>query len=114
MQKSLTLTFIQGLMRWSVMVTVFILGGITLLYANNGYSQLLQQVRVTEKFENESLASCVKKLESGYHLSFGYDNQELVRYQVKKLKFVNERLEKVLQALLENTPLKYVEKTAYC
>jgi TonB-linked SusC/RagA family outer membrane protein len=110
MQKSLTLTFIQGLMRWSVMVTVFILGGITLLYANNGYSQLLQQVRVTEKFENESLASCVKKLESGYHLSFGYDNQELVRYQVKKLKFVNERLEKVLQALLENTPLTYVEK----
>lgn len=110
MQKSLTLTFIPGLMRWSVMVTVFILGGITLLYANNGYSQPLQQVRVTEKFENESLASCVKKLESGYHLSFGYDNQELVRYQVKKLKFVNERLEKVLQALLENTPLKYVEK----
>jgi TonB-dependent starch-binding outer membrane protein SusC len=110
MQKSLTLTFIQGLMRWSVMVTVFILGGITLLYANNGYSQLLQQVRVTEKFGNESLASCVKKLESGYHLSFGYDNQELVRYQVKKLKFVNERLEKVLQVLLENTPLKYVEK----
>ncbi|HEY9257268.1 SusC/RagA family TonB-linked outer membrane protein, partial [Chitinophaga sp.] len=51
-----------------------------------------------------------KKLESGYHLSFGYDNQELVRYQVKKLKFVNERLEKVLQALLENTPLKYEEK----
>ncbi|MFX1705176.1 SusC/RagA family TonB-linked outer membrane protein [Chitinophaga sp. CC14] len=110
MQKSLTLTFIQSLMRWSVMVTLFILGGITLLYANNGYSQLLQQVRVTEKFENESLASCVKKLESGYHLSFGYDNQELVRYQVKKLKFVNERLEKVMQLLLENTPLSFVEK----
>ncbi|MBS0029154.1 SusC/RagA family TonB-linked outer membrane protein [Chitinophaga sp. 22321] len=110
MQKLLTLTFIQGFMRWSVMVTVFILGGITLLYASKGYSQLLQQVRVTEKFENESLASCVKKLESGYHLSFGYDNQELVRYQVKKLKFVNERLDKVLDALLENTPLKYVEK----
>ncbi|NLU91086.1 SusC/RagA family TonB-linked outer membrane protein [Chitinophaga sp. Ak27] len=97
-------------MRWSVMVTVFILGGFTLLYANNGYSQLLQQVRVTEKFENESLASCVKKLESNYHLSFGYDNQELVRYQVKKMKFVNERLDKVLDALLTNTPLHYQEK----
>jgi len=92
------------------MVTVLILGGITLLYANNGYSQLLQQVRVTEKFENESLASCVRKLESGYHLSFGYDNQELVRYQVKKLSFVNERLDKVMQTLLHNTPLHFVEK----
>ncbi|MBO9729987.1 MAG: SusC/RagA family TonB-linked outer membrane protein [Chitinophaga sp.] len=97
-------------MRWSVMVTVFILGGFTLLYASKGYSQLLRQVRVTEKFENESLASCVKKLESGYHLSFGYDNQELVRYQVKKLKFVNEPLANVLDALLANTPLKYVER----
>ncbi|PSL46198.1 TonB-linked SusC/RagA family outer membrane protein [Chitinophaga niastensis] len=110
MQKSLTLTFIPGIMRWSVMVTVFILGSFTLLYANNGYSQLLQRVRVTEKFENESLASCVKKLESGYRISFGYDNQELLRYQVKKLQFVNERLDKVLQALLENTPLIYEEK----
>ncbi|WP_177192171.1 SusC/RagA family TonB-linked outer membrane protein [Chitinophaga arvensicola] len=97
-------------MRWSVMVTVLILGGFTLLFANNGYSQLLQQVRVTEKFENESLASCVKKLESGYHLSFGYDNQELARYQVKKLTFVNERLEKVMHSLLANTPLQFVEK----
>ncbi|WP_160710791.1 SusC/RagA family TonB-linked outer membrane protein [Chitinophaga solisilvae] len=110
MQKSLTLAFIRSLTRWSVLFTVFSLGSISLLSATQAYSQRLQQVKVTAAFENESLASCIKKLETGYRLSFGYDHQELSRYRIEKVTFVKEPLEKVLTTLLHKTPLTFEEK----
>lgn len=109
MQKSLSLTYIRSLVRWSVAFTVFSLGNISFL-APQVYSQSVQPVAVTAAFENETLASCLKKLERSYHLSFGYDSQELSQYRIDKQHFVNEPLEKVLAALLRKTAFTFQSK----
>jgi len=110
MQKSLTLTFIRRLMRWSALVVICITCSFSLLLASNGYSQPLTQVKVTATFENESLESCIRKLGTTYHISFGYDHQELQRYHIKKLRFVDDPLNKVMHTLLQNTHLTFSEK----
>ncbi|MBC9914595.1 SusC/RagA family TonB-linked outer membrane protein [Chitinophaga varians] len=109
MQKSLSLTYIRRLVRWSIAFTVFSLGNISLL-SSQVYSQSAQPVSVTAAFENETLASCLKKLERSYHLSFGYDSQELSQYRIDKQHFVNEPLDKVLTALLRKTAYAWQAK----
>lgn len=110
MQKSLTLTFIRCLMRWSVLILVLTLGSAGLLSAGNSYSQLLTSVKVTATFGNESLGSCIKKLERDYHIAFGYDHRELQQYHIRPVSFRETLLEKVMQVLLKDTPLTCEEK----
>ncbi len=110
MQKSFKLASMRGMIRWSVVFTVFSLGSFTLLPATNAYSQNRQDVRVTAAFENESLASCIKKLEKNYQLAFGYDQKQLADYKITRLRFVNEPLNKVMAALLQHTDLAIEEK----
>ncbi|MBV7533982.1 SusC/RagA family TonB-linked outer membrane protein [Chitinophaga sp. sic0106] len=110
MQKSLKQAFVHALIRWRVVLTVISLGSFVLLSAQTASSQHLQQVRISAVFENESLASCIKKLEKNYHLSFGYDQQQLADVKISRLRFVNETLHKVMNGLLANTSLTFEEK----
>ncbi|WP_212003811.1 SusC/RagA family TonB-linked outer membrane protein [Chitinophaga sp. HK235] len=104
MQNSLSLTYIRRLVRGGILFAVLTLGNISFL-SPYVYSQSSQPVSITAVFENENLAACIKKLERSYHLSFGYDNQDLIRYHINKLNFVNEPLDKVLATLLKKTGL---------
>ncbi|MBC9929187.1 SusC/RagA family TonB-linked outer membrane protein [Chitinophaga qingshengii] len=108
MQKLLSLTYIRSLVKWSVAFSVVSLGNISFL-APQVYSQSTQPV-ITAAFENETLASCLKKLERSHHLSFGYDSQELSQYRIEKQQFTNEPLDKVLTTLLKKTGFVYQAK----
>ncbi|MFB6456451.1 SusC/RagA family TonB-linked outer membrane protein [Chitinophaga sp. Hz27] len=110
MQKSFKLTSIRSMIRWSVVYAVFSLWSFALLPIDSAYSQDRQDVRVTAAFNNESLASCIKKLEKNYQLSFGYDQKQLTDYKISHVRFTNEPLHKVIAALLQHTDLAFEEK----
>ncbi|NIG56768.1 SusC/RagA family TonB-linked outer membrane protein [Chitinophaga sp. Cy-1792] len=110
MQKSFKLAPVRSMIRWSVVYAVFSLTSITLLPTNSVYSQNRQEVRITAAFDNESLASCIKKLEKNYQLSLGYDQKQLADYKITRLHFTNEPLKKVMAALLQHTALSFEEK----
>lgn len=74
-----------------------------------GESQLLKQTNVTAKFKGGSLEMAIKELQKVTQIPFAYDKQLLSSYQIGSFYFSKEKLEKVLQALLQDKLLNYAE-----
>ncbi|MDH7461006.1 TonB-dependent receptor [Chitinophagaceae bacterium 26-R-25] len=74
-----------------------------------GESQLLKQTNVTAKFKGGSLEMAIKELQKVTQIPFAYDKQLLNSYQIGSFYFSKEKLEKVLQTLLQDKLLNYAE-----
>ena len=76
-----------------------------------GEGQVLTSTIVTVKFKGGTLNAAITEIQKVTKVSFAYDRQLLDSYQVARFAVQNERLEKVLQQLLQNKSLSYREVT---
>ena len=70
-------------------------------------AQSLAELEVTATFDHQHLPAILEKLESDYQLLFYFRQEELPEKKYS-LSFEKEPLEKVLQSLLQDTPLGYL------
>ena len=92
-------------------VTTIILGVITcfssILLANPSDAQHLKQIRLNIRFQQESLAGALAKLENATHIAFAYDKNVLKEIKSPGLVYQNQSLDVILQQLLKNSGFEY-------
>lgn len=77
------------------------------VYAGQG--QILQETSVTIALKSGSLESAIRDLHRHTKINFAYDRQLLSGYKVEGCSFSNERLDYVLEKLLQHKSLGYAE-----
>ncbi|WP_326991403.1 TonB-dependent receptor [Chitinophaga sp. 212800010-3] len=77
------------------------------VYAGQG--QILQETNVTIALKGGSLESAIRELHRRTKIIFAYDRQLLSAYTVERHSFSNERLDNVLQKLLQHKSLGFAE-----
>lgn len=77
------------------------------VYAGQG--QILQETSVTIALKSGSLESAIRDLHRHTKINFAYDRQLLSGYKVEGYSFSNERLDYVLEKLLQHKSLGYAE-----
>lgn len=73
-----------------------------------GESQVLQ-TSITVRFKGGNLDAAIAELQKASRVTFAYDRQLLSSYKVGSFSFEKEKLEKVLQQLLQHKALRFEE-----
>src|SRR5947208_919301 len=81
---------------------LFLLTTASLMPVFAGESQILKNTNVTVRFKGGTLDAAIIELQKATRVPFAYDRQLLSSFQVGSFVFAKEKLEKVLQKLLQN------------
>ncbi|MEX6688605.1 TonB-dependent receptor [Danxiaibacter flavus] len=96
--------------RLTMLKLACLLTGMLLFFAAKaGENQILSKTNVTIAIKSGSLNAAIKHLQQNTKIVFAYDSPLLSNFSVSDQRFVNERLDKVLNQLLEHTPLTFEE-----
>lgn len=71
------------------------------------HAQSYLQKQYTISYSYESLASCIKKLQTRSNVTISYNESELKKQSVNTLSFENKTITQILDKLLENTGFHY-------
>ncbi len=70
-------------------------------------AQSYLQKQTTINFSYETIASCLKKLQTKSDINISYNESDVKKYSVNTLSFTNEGITQILDQLLKNTDLQY-------
>ncbi len=85
---------------------LYLTEGLMPLHAQQSLA-LHQVQRVEQETEAISLEHALKKLENDFNVKFSYPSDEVKPFSVRVMKNENQTVEHLLEALLENTPLRF-------
>ncbi|MCJ8209141.1 SusC/RagA family TonB-linked outer membrane protein [Mucilaginibacter sp. RS28] len=82
-----------------------------LIYSKTQGQSIIEK-RLSVSFNNENLRTAIKKLEITANVDFAYDPAalHLQTIRVRSIQFSNERLDVILSALLQGTPIDFKEE----
>ncbi|MVT08588.1 SusC/RagA family TonB-linked outer membrane protein [Chitinophaga tropicalis] len=103
--KKLTRTFRRRL----TVILFLLLGASLILPAYAGKGQILKEISVTINLKSGSLEEAIQALHQSTKVIFAYDKQLLRSFPVQNCSFSNERLDVVLQKLLQYKQLSFAE-----
>lgn len=71
------------------------------------YAQSYLQKQTTINFSYETIASCLKKLQTKSAINISYNESDVKKYSVNTLSFTDAGITQILDQLLKNTDLQY-------
>lgn len=80
-----------------------------LLIASPGYAQKLKETKISIRFSGETLNECIKQIGKSTDIQFAFNPEELNIFNAASFKVRKTSVQEVLEQLLKNTNLSFVE-----